>query len=611
MIKRYNGTAGQGGGAMMQRCSRTKMEWGNGLFQLFPWLLLSFFLLSASVSYSQAGATFEAFSNAKQVVANGYFDVSFTLKNGEGTDFRPPSFNDFVVISGPSRSVSTTIINGKMSKEMSYSFSLQPRRVGTFTLGSASVKVGNEVLRTQPLNIQVLPAREQQQGDNQVYIKAEASINESVVGQQITLDYKLYTTVNVESYNVLEESDYQGFYAEDVRRHDGRVVREVIGGVQFLTKIIKRIALFPQQAGALTIDPLHVQLGIVKDNEQRRSNFFFNRQIQRLNVQTEPLAINVNPLPANAPSTFTGAVGKFSMASGLTRELMTTDDALTLRMSLEGNGDIKRVQAPDIDFPAGFEVYDPKVIDESTYENGGLVVGKKVVDYLLIPKNPGIFEVHPEFTYYDTDSLKYVTLRSNPSKVTVKQGSNNVDPADFVTEDEDQKELADIRFIKTDKSIKLRKDRFFGSPLFWVLAGLPFFVLFLVLLYRRREASRKTIDPLLLKSRRARKVAVKKLEKAESYMKEGQSREFYDEIFKAMLGYVCDKLRIPLSELTKENVKERLVSLSVKEAHIERFMDIIQTSEMAVFAGMDNAKSMQGQYDATVQVITEIEADLS
>lgn len=572
--------------------------------------LLFCLLLSPFFSTAQE-ATFEVYTDARQALLNSYFEVGFTLRNGEGRDFKPPAFRDFKVVSGPSRSVSTTIINGAVSKEMSYSYTLQPKRVGNFTIGSASIRVDNQELRTRPVSIEVI------EGDpgavagaeGELFVRAEPSVREAWIGQQIVLSYRLYTTVNIDNYNVLEESDYAGFYAEDIRRINGRVVREIINGKQYATKLLRQVALYPQQTGTLTIDPMEIQMGVVADGSDRRRGFFFNRQIKRVPVQTEPVTIEVRSLPAGAPPSFTGAVGKYKMTSAINRRQLTTDDVLQLTLNISGDGDIKRVQSPKIDFPEPFDVYDPKVTDERRYENGERIIGRKTIEYLVLPTVPGQYEVQPAFTYFDPDSARYITLNAEVYSVEVEPGSarpRSARPLDETAADEPR----EIKYIKMDDRV-YRTDRgFFGSNAFWGLTLLPFLLLGVAVGYKNYLVRKAGIDPLLLRTKRARKVALKRLRTAEYHLKAKDSRAFYDEISKAMLGYVCDKLQIPRSELTKDNVRAKLQTLRVSESLTEDFMQIIRNTEMALFAGMDNADAMEETYRKTLEVLTGIEESI-
>lgn len=564
--------------------------------------LLAIFLL---VGGTQA-QRFEAYCDAKQVLLKSYFDVTFTLYDANGANFTPPKFKNFTVINGPSVSRSTSIINGQMSKEEGYTFTLQPKRIGTFSIGKARIRVGNKTIESKPISISVVEGKSKSNDAEELYIEAIPSITEAWVGQQIMLDYKLFTTVQIETQNVISESDYQGFYAQDIRRYDGRVVREVIDGTQYATKVLKRLALFPQQTGKLTVDPLNVQLGAVVEGNNQRRSFFFSRQIRRIPASTEAVAINVKPLPSNAPSSFTGAVGSFEVKSRINRASVTTDDAISIVLSIRGNGDIKRIQPPDLSFPEAFEVYDPKVIKENSFENLGQLYGEKDIEYLLVPKEPGKYELTPEFSYFDPDSAKYIVFNDNTFAVNVGQGSQQ---KTAIIDAPEPERTQDIAYLKSNPGFG-SSGYFQGQWTFWLLTLLPFLALGGAYTYKQLKAKSDSLDPALLRQRKARKAAQKRLETAKQHLQASKSRAFYDEISKAMLGYVCDKLQIPRSELTKDNVKERLQALQVAEEEIERFMKTIKTCEMALFAGMDNSTAMQETYDETLDLLATVESSI-
>lgn len=274
-------------------------------------------------------------------------------------------------------------------------------------------------------------------------------------------------------------------------------------------------------------------------------------------------------------------------------------------INIRGNGDIKRIQAPELVFSDAFEVYDPKVLKENSFENIGELYGEKQIEYLLVPKTAGQYQLTPEFSYFDPDSAKYVVFNANTFDITVGQGTQqNTVQAPLV----EQERIKDIDYIKSKPGLRRADSYFFGTSLFWVFSLLPFVLLGGAFTYKQLKAKNELIDPAIIRKRRARKAAQKRLETAQIHLKATESRAFYDEISKAMLGYVCDKLQIPRSELTKDNVRERLQALEVAESEIERFMNTIKTSEMALFAGMDNTAAMQETYDETLDLLATVEA---
>jgi len=570
--------------------------------------LFFFFLTICTIGIAQV--SFMASTDAKQVVEDGYFQVTYTLNNARGGNFKAPSFKKFKVLNGPSRSMSTTIINGNATQKVSYSYSLQPKKVGKFTLAPATISVNGKVMKSNALLIDVIKASAASKNaskEQQLFVKAEIDTNLVYVGQQLVVDYKLYTTVNIENYDIAFEPEYQGFFARDIRRFDSRQVREVVDGVQYITKVLKRIALFPQQTGLQTIAPMTVRLGVITGNK-RPNSFFFSNQIKPVNVQTNPLDINVKSLPTPVPPSFSGAVGKYAMNSFIDKTNITTDDAIAIKLTIQGNGDIKRLQPPNLNFPSVFEIYEPKVLDEISQESGGILKGQKTIEYLAIPKQKGQYRLNPSFTYFDTDSAKFITLVPNLFNLNIRQGKGVPTSQLPVTPEIANK---DIRYIKTSTSFSNKRIPFPKTRLFYGLLLLPFLILGGTYAYKRLLAKNGNIDIAILKKNRAQKVAIKRLETAHEFLKANKSKDFYDEVSRALLGYVCDKLSIPLSQLTKDNVRQKLQSLQVQEQHITDYMGIIKITEMALFAGMDNSASMQETYQKSVKVISEIEAELT
>ncbi|MEO1623863.1 MAG: BatD family protein [Bacteroidota bacterium] len=569
---------------------------------------------------AQGPIKFYASSDAKQIVLGGYFQVQFTLENGEGSQFAPPSFKDFSVLSGPSQSSSITSVNGRWSRTVGFSYNLQPSRIGTFTIGAASIVVKGKTYRTKPLRIQVVKGKNsnattqadlEAQLEEQVFVQAVPVKTEAVIGEQILLDYKLYTTRDIDTYNVSAESDYPGFFVQEIRRSsNGRVIKEVIDGVQYSTTVVRRVSLFPQQAGRLKIDPIAVQASIiVEDGSRRRRGFFYRPKVNRVVLRSEPININVKKLPPNAPPTFTGAVGKYYLSVNTNKAALSTDDAITLTMSVTGNGDIKRIQAPPLLLSDSFEVYEPRVIEENSFESREAITGKKTFEYIILPKEPGRYVLNPVFTYYDSDSLRYIDLQNRSFQIAVSRGRRSDSAPPPVVDDKAGQE--DIRFIKTTASFQSSEDSFYGSPLFWSILLFPFVTFGGLLAFQRIQAKRELIDPSILRQRQAQKLAKKRLQQAKGFLDQQNKKAFYEEVSRALFGYVCDKLSIPLSELSKQNVRERLVSLSVDEQLIQRFLTIVQTCEMALFAGRDNAAAMGETYNETLDVIAAMEAGIA
>ena len=531
-------------------------------------IFLMFFVLLVNQLVAQQPITFTADTDAKQIVVGGYFEVNFTLENAQGQNFQPPTFKDFNLLSGPSQSISTSSFNGKWSRTLTYSYNLQPKRIGKFTVGRASIEAGGKKYTTKPFLVEVVKGKNntattqeelRKQIETQIYIKAIPSSIDARVGEQIILDYKIYTTKQVESYSPVNELDYAGFFAEELGSYNSELVKEVIDGIQYTTKIIKKVALFPQQAGILEIPPLRMQVGVASpnQNQKRRRSFFSRPELIRIQVSSELLNINVREFPDNPPASFSGAVGHYSITAKTNSRQINTNDAFSIQLTVRGDGDLKQVQAPDLMLGDSFEIFDTKVVAENALvAQQGRFVGAKVFDYLITPKYAGQFRLRPKFTYYDVDSLRYITLESEPLAIAIAQGdrSKAVIP-------KDDEAIASIRGIVKTSNWKKKSSSLFGSPLFFILMGLPLLLLGGAYFYKKRQLELSNLDPEALRRERANKVALKRLETANSFLKENKSRQFYDEVSRAMLDYVSDKLNIPFSKMSKDNVRDKLLSL--------------------------------------------------
>lgn len=579
-------------------------------------IILLFFVLLAHDLFAQQPVEFTASTDARQVVVGGYFEVSFTLANAQGKNFQPPSFKNFNLLSGPNQSISTSSFNGKWSRTLTYTYNLQPQKIGKFNVGSASIEVDGKKISTKPLKVEVVKGKNntaatqeelEEQVETQIYIKAIPSSIVARVGEQIILDYKIYTTQQVESYNPVNELDYAGFFAEDLRSYNSQVIKEVIDGVQYSTKVIKKVALFPQQAGILEIPPLRMQVAVASPNQtKRRRSIFSYPDLIRIQVATELLNINVQELPDNPPASFSGAVGHYAMQARTTSRQINTNDAFSLQLSISGDGDLKLVQAPDLMLGDSFEIFDTKVVGENALvAQQGRFVGKKVFDYLITPKYPGQFRLKPKFTYYDVDSLRYITLESEPIAISITQGdqSKAVIP-------KNEEATATLRGIVKTANWQKESTSLFGTPLFYILLGLPLLLLGGAYFYKKQQFKLLNVDAEALRRQRANKVALKRLETAHAFLKENKSRQFYDEVSRAMLDYVSDKLNIPFSKMSKDNVRDKLLELKVSETPIQQFIHVIKTSEMALFAGKDNSGAMQEVYQQAVEVVSGVEAEI-
>jgi len=541
---------------------------------------------------------FSASANAEEVLEGYDFQVTFTLDGAKGTSFQPPSFEGFTVVGGPSTSTSMSIVNGRTSQSMSFTYALMPKSSGQKRIGSASIKVGGNTLRTKPLNIKVLKGSEQKKQSSDgadVFLEVELSDSVAYVGQQVILKYVIYTAVDVRSYNFLNESEYDGFYPEELKNYREKAVKVVRNGRQYLRQPLKVLALFPQQTGRTEIGPALVNIGIAVKSD--RPSFFFSTSMKSERMTTPAKIINVLPSPRGAPTSFSGGIGNFQMRATIDRNTVSQDGAVTMTMTIQGDGDARFVGPPQQNFD-GFEIYDPNLLDEKSRMSQGKVNSTKVYEYLLVPQDKGLKRITPEFSFYNVDSARYITLSGGSYNIRVVPGSGN-------------KEISTERLSKRMAPIVTTTNLFTPSkPLFswWHLGSLGMILLGFVAVaaVKWNDDRIAKIDPLLLKANKAQKVAIAKLSEAKSHLDSGNIREFYQSLINCLFSYLSDKLAISANSISKDNLTEIFQDTSVSSEIAENIKSIIQRSEMAIYA-RKSPEEAQNDYEESRKVIVEIE----
>jgi hypothetical protein len=367
--------------------------------------------------------SFIAVAESESIRPGNLVEVSFILKNGEGEDFTSPDFSkDFFVLSGPNRGISTVIQNGQMQREMSFSYTLQPKRNGKLTIAHAKIKVGGKGMRSNALVILVTNEGKQENNAQDFFIRAEIAQKNIYLGQQVRLDYKIYTRKEIQNYSILQESDYGGFYAADIQRMDNLVQTTNIKGKTYYTKILRSVALFPQQTGKQSISPLILQVGLLEEDPQRPSSLFFNGDINYVNLESNILNVTVKDLPKPMPANFNGGVGNFSVSASIDKTIASTNETIYLTISILGDGDAKRIKSPDLNLPPSFQLYDTKSEEEERGENEGKKFSQKSFTYIIQPQKEGEFSFQPTFTYFYPLSDKYETKLLDPILLKISAG---------------------------------------------------------------------------------------------------------------------------------------------------------------------------------------------
>jgi hypothetical protein len=576
-------------------------------------LIYSLFVFLFLPIVAIAQATFTASTDAKQIPIGEVFEVQFSLKNAQGQGFRPPAFGEFNVANGPNQMNSMTMINGTATSSETYSYVLQAKKEGVFTLGPATITAKGQTLRTNPLSISVIKGKKQTiastgSSKDDVFIRAEVSTTDARVGQQIVVDYKLYTRVNLSGVNRISEATYDGFYKLDVNDFNHSDSRVQVAGKPYLTRILQRMALFPQREGTLGIEPLTLQVSVVKESQGRgRDNdpfgqFFSSPDLEQKIITANALIFNIKPLPSNPPPSFTGGVGEFQAAFSMSKTDATTDDALSLRLTVTGNGDAKRWQAPKIAAVDGLEIYEPKVLKEQSIENQGEWQTTKEIEYLIVPKQAGDFSLKTAFAYVNTEGGRYISVDTTFA-LTIQQGSNK---AATLIQDRQQ----DIRGLKLATFLTSDGGNFYNSMLFWALLIAPFLLFGFAVALKQIQLQQSRRDAILVRQENAPKVAEERLAVAQDFLAKGDKKLFYEEVSKSLFNYISDKFQMPLSEFSKSTVREKLISLKVNELSINNFVNILNDCEIARFSGQDTEGGAEGIYDRALKVITDIEQSL-
>ncbi len=534
--------------------------------------IIILFFLSFSVIAQKA--KFYASVDARKILEHSYVNVTFTLENASGSGFRAPKFEGFKVVSGPSTSRSTSIVNGRKSSSIAYTYGLQPTGIGVKTIGPAIVQIQNTTLRTSPIKIEVTKGSDKPVDQNEKFF-VTASVTDSTVyvGQQIILNYKLHTIYDIRSINFLTELEIDGFYQEALHGKRQGYKREVINGKEYYTKDIKRVSIFPQQTGTYKIPPQSIELGIATG---KSGGFFFTSQLLKERVMASGMTIQVNETPTPVAEEFSGAVGRYSMQLSTPKKTITTDEAITIYMQVVGNGDNKTVNAPTWKLPAGLEMYDPNVIEDETFKNADQISHRKTFEFLIVAKQPGRYDLKPSFTYFNTDSLKYITLSDNIRGINVLKGSNTTPVAP-----EKKVELAKIKPV--DK-LKLKGKSYYHSPIHLGLLSMIFLSSIGIFFYGERLKKSGKRDPDEIRRNKAYAIATKRLEGAKVHLDANRTKEFHEEVIVALKKYLTEKRDIPAMHMKKTELVSSLQSQAISESAVTQFKSIMEKAELAMYA---------------------------
>ena len=573
------------------------------------------------------------------VAADEQFNVTFKYDGDKApTDFQWSPGSDFKLVWGPQKGSSTSIsiVNGKTTRTSTttYTYVLMPKSTGTFTLAPASATVRGNTITSGSRTIQVVsggqqavPSSGQAQGSaaqeggsgissSDIYMRLILSRTGAVVGEGITATLKLYQRVNIAGFEDARFPSFSGFWSQELQAPSNiEFKRENVGGEIFNTAVIRSWNLIPQKSGDLVIDP--AELVCLVNVRQRSSgtgsifDSFFQDEYRtiRKRVSTPAVTVHVKPLPAGAPASFAGGVGRFSMKASLSADSLRTHDAASLLVTVTGTGNTALLEAPKLYFPPDFEVYDVKTTD---------IRGGRTFEYPFIPRSHGDFVLGPvEYTYYNVEQGRYVTLTSEELPLHVERNASAA-PADgtpaggqLTVSRKDVRDLgSDIRFISTRTPQLREAGRFFvWSPLYWGLLGMLMLAgLIIYLVFRKMAAMRA--DVAGTRNRGAVKMARRRLAAAGEFLQKNLYSAFYEELHRALLGFVSDKFAMDAADMSRGNIAAKISAAGAPQELAEEFCSLLDECEYARYAPDAGHEAMNAHYESAVSVISRIDSTM-
>jgi hypothetical protein len=559
--------------------------------------------------------------------------------SGDAGEPKLPDMNAFAALAGRSSSQNIQIIGGRMSSSRTYQYTFFARAAGKFTINAVEVEVKGQVYKSQPIEIEIVqsssggaapqtpPSGRGQPGEpppnleGNLYLDAKVDRSRVFQNEPVVIRYKIYTRLNVSSYGISSAPNFSGFWVEEFPApQQPRTYRETIEGQTYLVAEIKKTALFPQAVGQKNLEPLVIECEVQLPRRRSRDIFddFFNdpffTRTSRQKVASRPVEIEVLPLPeAGKPANFSGAVGNFSITAGVDRAQVKTNEAITLKVSARGAGNIKVLPQPQIDLPADFEVYDPKVSEKIDYSNDQ-ISGSKTWEFVIVPRFQGSHEIKPvTLSYFDPRAKTYRVASTAPIALTVEKGLGDyAAPAGSGVSKEDVRLLGqDIRFIaKATLPFRPLQEVLYTQPWFFMAAAAPLLALLLAFFYERHQEKLST-NIAYARSRKAGSMAQKQLAAAKKLLQKNEEKNFYAEVQRALMGFLGNKLNVAEAGLITDEVERILKEKQVDAETIRRYLDCLHTCDFQRFApAQSNGKAMEEFYEQARHAIETMEKAL-
>ncbi|MCC8089150.1 MAG: BatD family protein [Rikenellaceae bacterium] len=602
-------------------------------------ILLIFLFIFKIFSFGQEVVFEIGAPNAVEVGAQ--FRVEFKV-NAKPDDFSSPDFNGFNVIAGPitSSGQSVNIINGKMTREESYTYTyvVVARETGNITIAPAEITVKGTKYRTQSRIVEVVAggSGSTQQGNNSgsqssgqtqtnglanddILLVASVSSRNVYKGEPVRVVFKILTRVDIAGIDIQKMPSFNGFWTHDIEPNGNTWTQETYNNKVYESAVVRDYLIYPQQSGELVVEPMSLAAVAQIVTQNRRQSIFDDffgggpsvQQIRK-EVATQPVRINVKELPSGAPADFNGAVGEFRLSGGVSDTDISTNQSGNYTITVSGTGNLPTVTAPKINMPSSFEQYSVRITDDHRTQ-GNNITGSKTFTVPFIARAEGIYTIDPvHFTFFNTNTEKYETLSLPAIRMSVSgDGSGGESIPGIITGSREDVRILDndIRYIRTGSpDLKSKRSFFIWSlpyflVIFILLCG---FAIALIYLRKRIEFYRNT---KLVRNKKAQKVALKRLKNAEKNMLAKNEQGFYEEMLKAMWGYMSDKLDIPVADLSKDNIRNELTVRNVDPETVEKYISIISDCEFARYAPMAS-NTVGNIYNSAVDIISKLEAQI-
>ena len=573
------------------------------------------------------------------------FNVVFVVEGEHApSDFEWSAGDDFSIVWGPQKGSSTSIqiVGGKTTRnsQTSYTYILQARKTGTFTLPPASAKVRGNAIQSKAVSIQVVDngsrpsqgasaddtqqegaanARQQRSEEPDIFMRLSLSRSSVVVGEPVTATLKIYHRTNLVGFENAKFPSFNGFWSQEVESPSNiEFQREQVDGKMYNAAVLRRWVIIPQKSGDQTLDP--AEIVCLVNTQRRRStgsifdDFFENDYVTtRQRVYTGAPTLHVSALPAGAPASFGGGVGNFTVQARLSKDSLKTHDAASLLVTISGKGNIALLEAPKLNFPPDFEVYDVRTT-VNTDKSG--TSGSKTFEYPFIPRSPGDFSIAPvKYGFYDVSARRYQTASTDSLHLSVARGAGSASSvpdsgSSLVVDRKGVKNLGDdIRFIRSRTDLGEGRDFLVYSPAWWgcivllLLLGLGFYLGF------RKMAARRA-DVAGTRNRKATRMAMKRLSQAHDFLQKNLYTAFYEELHRSLLGFVGDKLSMDMAEQNKENIGEALREGGVSAETADGFTALLDACEFARYSPDAGHEAMAAHYDQAVALITTIDSSM-